>query len=252
MPCLANAPADSKECAGCKQLLPLDAFTPSRGCRLGVLPRCRPCARVVAAAYRAARPEVHRGASMRWRLANPEKQRAACRSHYARHKAYYAAKNDLWQRANPEKCRAYSVAYNSRDPQQKREAWRDYHHRHKHQPANVIRRRVTSRMHAFLSGRRAGFMREIGCTPESLRKHLELLFPVGMTWGNCADWEIDHFYPLAAIEESPEWLSVAAVCNYRNLRPCWKSANRSKRAIVLPEAESLHHAIRQMIAEGKA
>lgn len=52
--------------------------------------------------------------------------------------------------------------------------------------------------------------------------------------------------------DNADWLSVAAVCNYRNLRPCWKSANRSKRAVVLPEAANLHAAIKDLIKIGKA
>ena len=242
----------TKQCADCGLLLSLSQFTPSKGCRLGVLPQCRPCARIRAAAYRAARPDVHRAASARWRSANPEHQRRACKEHYHANKEYYADKSARWRLANPDKCRAHALAHHAKNPERRRESWRLYYHAHKLEPLRVIRRRVTSRMHAFLRGRRAGVMREIGCDPESLRRHLELLFSEGMGWHNSADWEIDHFYPLAALGENPEWLALAAVCNYRNLRPCWKTSNRSKRAVILPEAERLHVAIRQMIAEGHA
>lgn len=242
----------TKQCADCGLLLPLTDFTPSSGCRLGVLPQCRPCMRIRAAAYRVAHPEVHRAATARWRAANPEKQRRACQNHYKANKGYYADKSARWRRANPRKCREYSLSYYAKDPERRRAFWRRYYHSTKHQPLKIIRRRVTSRMHAFLGGRRAGVMREIGCDAEALRQHLELLFPEGMGWHNSDEWEIDHFYPLAAIGENPSWLSVAAVCNYRNLRPCWKASNRSKHAAVLPEAERLFHATKEMVLEGKA
>jgi hypothetical protein len=208
--------------------------------------------RVVAAGYRRVRPDVHRGATARWTNANREQARAACRSHYARNKEYYATKNRAWAKANPDKPAQYERAYNARNPARRRAGWLAFYYRNKDRPLYVIRRRVTSRMHAYLAGRRSGFMHMIGCTACALKSHLELLFSAGMGWQNADQWEIDHFYPLSAIGDDPDWLSVAAVCNYRNLRPVWRSANRSKRAFVLPEAEQLFQAVRQLVAVGKA
>lgn len=242
----------SKQCEACGLSLPLARFTPSKKCRLGVLPRCRACQRARSAAYREKRPDVHRKASMKWRLANPEKQRAACKDHYRRNKDSYRKNHVVWQANNPGKAAAYNAAHAGRHPERRRESWRSFYHRTKHKPLHVIRRRITSRMHAHLNGQRHGFISEVGCSPDCLRAHLELLFPEGMGWHNASEWEIDHFYPLSAVGEGADWLSVAAVCNYRNLRPCWRAANRSKRAFVLPEAERLFGAIKQMIAEGKA
>ena len=248
---LTEAQPETKRCVACDSELPLDDFTPAKGCKLGVLPRCKGCMRAVAAAYRAANPEVHRAATARWRASNPEKQREACRRHYQNNKGYYAEKNSRWQKANPEKCQQYQQRYYENDPDHRREVWRDYYYRTKHQPIKVIRSRVTTRMHAFLSGIRSGFMREIGCSADCLKRHLELLFTEGMGWHNSGDWEIDHFYPLSAIGSDPPWLDIAAVCNYRNLRPVWKLANRSKRASVLPEAERLFTAIKEILLAGK-
>jgi hypothetical protein len=208
--------------------------------------------RVVAAEYRHVRPDVHRGATARWANANRAQARAACRSHYQRNKDYYAHKNKAWAKANPDKPAQYARAYNARNPAKRRAGWLAFYYRTKDRPLHAIRRRVTSRMHSYLAGRRSGYMRIIGCTASALRSHLELMFPEGMGWHNAHQWEIDHFYPLAAIGGDPDWLSVAAVCNYRNLRPVWRSANRSKRAAVLPEAEQLFLAIRQLVAMGKA
>jgi hypothetical protein len=251
MACLTEIRPAAKQCKACGLELPLGFFTPAAGCKLGVLPRCKSCMRVASAEYRDQHPEIHREACARWRASNPEKQRDACRRHYQANKGYYAEKNARWQNANPDKCREYSALHYARDPDRCREVWRNHYHRTKLQPLKVIRRRVTSRMHAFLSGLRSGFMREIGCSAECLKQHLELLFPEGMGWHNSDGWEIDHFYPLSAIGDDPSWIEVAAVCNYRNLRPVWKCANRSKRARVLPEAERLFMAIQDLILVGK-
>lgn len=248
---LTEAQSETKHCVACELELPLSDFTPANGCRLGVLPRCKKCMRVVAAAYRAANPEVHRTATAKWRASNPDKQREACRLHYQKNKGYYAEKNASWQKANPERCRQYQQRYFDGGQEARRESWRSHYHRTKLQPLKAIRSRVTSRMHAFLSGLRSGFVRDIGCLPDCLKKHLELLFTEGMGWHNSGDWEIDHFYPMSAIGDNPCWLDVAAACNYRNLRPVWKLANRSKGATVLPEAERLFLAIKEILLAGK-
>jgi hypothetical protein len=241
-----------KQCTGCGLHLPLRDYTPSRVCRLGVLPKCRACRRAAGAEYRRAKPWVHRNAVRKWALANPEKQRDASRRHYENNQEYYADKNRAWALANPEKSRQYCRDYNARNPEARRAAWRRHYHQCKHLPIKALRRRVTSRMHAFLSGRRSGFMDLIGCSADTLRTHLELLFAEGMGWHNASEWEIDHFYPLSALGDAPEWIDVAAACNYRNLRPLWRSANRSKRAAVLPEAAQLFSAIKDLIAAGQA
>lgn len=248
----ACQPEATKVCADCLLDLPLSAYTPAKRCVAGVLPHCRACRRVRSAAYRRAKPEVHRTASAKWRRANPERQRAACRQHYQNNVGYYREKNELWRLANPEKTREYLQRYSTSNPDRRRATYLAFYCRHKTDPLYRIRRRVTSRTHAYLGGRRNGAMREVGCTPEALRAHLESLFCPGMGWHNAGEWEIDHFYPLAAIGRSPDWLDVAAVCNYRNLRPLWRSANRCKRATVLPEAKALFDAIRDMLLEGKA
>jgi len=242
----------SKQCVACNAVLPLRDFTPSRDCKLGVLPRCKACMRVAGAKYRQEKPWVHRAAVRKWADANPEKQRLACHNHYLNNLPYYAEKNARWAVNNPGKQNQYSADYNARNPERRRLAWRNGYHNNKHRPLLILRRRVTSRMQAFLSGRRGGVMREIGCSAETLRRHLELLFPENMGWHNSSDWEIDHFYPLSAVGDDADWLSVAAVCNYRNLRPAWRSLNRSKRATVLPEAASLFEAIKELIVMGKA
>lgn len=242
---------NTKKCSDCLMTLPVAEFTPCAGCRQGVLPRCRACHRVRSAQYRADHPEVHRSSSAKWRNANPDRQRDACRAHYRKNTSYYKEKNARWAALNPGKMAAYSASHAAANPDRRRAAWRNFYHRHKMLPLSILRRRVTTRLRAFLKGRRKGFIAELGCSVECLRQHLELLFTAGMGWHNTDEWEIDHFYPLSAIGNAADWISVAAACNYRNLRPCWRSANRSKRATVLPEAERLFAAIKQLICEGR-
>lgn len=252
MPYLTYSSDQKKQCKQCLESLPLSDFTPMPECKMGVLPRCRSCMRVIAAKYRKENPEVHRSANRKWRSANLERCRELVRENYRQNKAAVLAKNAVWHRANPGRSKEYSLAYFLRNPEKRRASFREHYHKIKNRPEKVLRFRVTSRLNAFLAGRRKGVMREIGCSVDVLKKHIELLFPEGMSWDNRSEWEIDHYYPLSAIGENPDWISVLAVCNYRNLRPCWKFANRSKRAAIVPGAVDLFGAIKELILAGKA
>ena len=249
-----NQPAAeaSKTCIACGITKPTSAFTPSRECKMGVLPRCRECMRLVSAAYRAARPEVHRAAVAKWTSANRDRSRAACRSHYERNKEYYRAKSARWHADNPERDKELQAKYRATHAEALRVRWRAWHHDNKDRPLLIVRRRASRRMHAALSGIVECDMHVLGCDSECLRSHIELLFAPGMGWHNTGEWEIDHFYPLSAIGDDPSWWDVRAACNYRNLRPCWRGANRSKRGTVLPEAAELFGCIKDMIAKGLA
>jgi hypothetical protein len=71
----------------------------------------------------------------------------------------------------------------------------------------------------------------VGYTVEQLKDHLEKRFLPGMSWGNYGDWEIDHIVPIAAHNyETPDDIDFMRCWALSNLRPLWKSDNRSKGA----------------------
>ena len=93
---------------------------------------------------------------------------------------------------------------------------------------------------AIASNRKAGSpIRDLGCSVEELKRHLESKFNSRMNWKNWGTyWHIDHFFPLAEadLEDRVEFL---AVCNWRNLQPLTATANLKKGDTVLPEAREL-------------
>lgn len=104
----------------------------------------------------------------------------------------------------------------------------------------VLRSRLRS---AVRNGQKRGSaIRDLGCTVEELKVHIEGLLQPGMTWDNFGHgsgrWGIDHFFPMkrANLEDRAH---VLAVCNWRNLRPEWFSANVRKSARVIPAAQAL-------------
>ena len=69
----------------------------------------------------------------------------------------------------------------------------------------------------------------LGCSPEDLKKHLEVQFTEGMTWDNYGirGWHIDHIVPCASFNLSnPE--EQKKCFHYTNLQPLWWYDNLSK------------------------
>lgn len=76
-------------------------------------------------------------------------------------------------------------------------------------------------------------VRDLGCSIDELRVHLEALFQPGMTWDNWGrhGWHIDHVRPLSSFDLSdPE--QARRACHFSNLQPLWADANLRKHARV--------------------
>jgi len=72
-------------------------------------------------------------------------------------------------------------------------------------------------------------VRDLGCSIDELKQHLESKFLPGMTWNNYGrfGWHIDHIRPLSQFDlTNPEQLKIA--CHYTNLQPLWWRDNLSK------------------------
>lgn len=70
-------------------------------------------------------------------------------------------------------------------------------------------------------------VRDLGCSIEELKHHLESKFQLDMTWKNYGEWEIDHIQPLASFDLKDRKQLLKA-CHYTNLQPLWKKDNSSK------------------------
>lgn len=68
----------------------------------------------------------------------------------------------------------------------------------------------------------------LGCSPIELRAWIEVDFVDGMGWHNMAEWELDHRWPLSLFDLS-DARQLHVACNYRNLQPLFRLANRSKK-----------------------
>jgi 5-methylcytosine-specific restriction endonuclease McrA len=140
---------DTKQCTGCKQVLPLECFAKRKESPDGLRPNCRACFAAYFAEYRkkkgdeikaqqkeyAARPEIkakkvaydvnryaEQGDAIRarvadYRAANPEKVRAYLRSYGAKRREKEIARWVEWNRRNPQKIRAAIKRWHAANPE---------------------------------------------------------------------------------------------------------------------------------------
>ena len=72
-------------------------------------------------------------------------------------------------------------------------------------------------------------VKDLGCTVEELKSHLESKFQFGMSWDNYGlyGWHIDHIIPLSSYDLTDRKQLLEA-CHYTNLQPLWAKDNLSK------------------------
>ena len=92
-----------------------------------------------------------------------------------------------------------------------------------------LKMNVRSRLRSAI--REGSQTRNLGCSVEELKMHLESKFKHGMTWSNYGQgtdkWNIDHITPLSWYDLT-DHVQLALACHYSNLQPMWCSLNSQK------------------------
>jgi hypothetical protein len=175
--------------------------------------------------------EKNRLAAAKWRAANPERarevRRLSARRRYPDKRSDVQASNAKWAAANPEAVRVRKRVWKSGKMAS------DASFR----LGELLRSGVRK---AVKQGWRSGSaVRDLGCSIEDLKVHIESLFEPGMSWENWGsgdgEWSIDHIFPLAETDLTDRTQFLAAA-NWRNLRPMWHGDNIRKSDDVTPES----------------
>jgi hypothetical protein len=173
-------------------------------------------------AYYAANPDKAKARAKAWREANPDKKKVK-----AYNKAYRAANKDklkAYRVANKDKLKAYRVA--NRDKINARHS--NYIKTNIQYKLSV---RLRNRLYQALQGnyKNGSAVRDLGCSIDELKMHLESKFQYGMNWDNWSfeGWHIDHIKPLASFDLTDRKQLLLA-CHYTNLQPLWAIDNLSK------------------------
>lgn len=103
-----------------------------------------------------------------------------------------------------------------------------------HRQRELIQTRLSRNLRVRLSKavHRGSAVRDLGCSVDELKQHLESKFQPGMTWNNYGTWHIDHVKPLALFDLTDREQLLKA-CHYTNLQPLWAEENLRKSAKVL-------------------
>ena len=160
-----------------------------------------------------------------WRKNNPEKSKKHSRDNYERNYDKVRAQRKIYYDENRDELNAINRQYYKDNKQSILLQKQDYTKRKKEEDPNFrIATNIRSRMGSAIRGNyKAGSaVRDLGCSIDDLRKHLEAQFQEGMTWENYGihGWHIDHIRPLKSfnLENRKEFLQA---CHYKNLQPLW-------------------------------
>ena len=199
-----------------------------------------------------ANKEVCAERNLAWRQANPDKCSQHRKKYYKSHKAESSASNRKWVCKNRDKVSGYSKKWYLNNKQSAIAASNAWDKRQKEKdPTYRFLCALRNRMSTCLLGKykTGSAVRDMGCTGQQARDHLESLFDDHMTWENYGTyWHVDHIYPLNAanIEDRIEFL---AVNNWRNLQPLEKVENIRKKDKVTPEAQELFNSLKEEFSE---
>lgn len=93
-----------------------------------------------------------------------------------------------------------------------------------------LSKRLRIRLYYYLkSGKAGSAVRDLGCSLEELKSHLESLWELEMSWDNWSfkGWHIDHIKPLSSFDLTDREQFLEAV-HFTNLQPLWARDNMSK------------------------
>jgi hypothetical protein len=139
-----------------------------------------------------------------------------------------AARPELREQANAR--RRNSPEYRKHDAQRVNE----YRKARQDKPEFALAWQLRTRIYGALKGKNRGgsAVRDLGCSIEEFKRHIERQFQKGMTWDNwgrgVGKWHLDHIRPLASFDlTDPDQFRQAA--HFTNYRPLWGKENAAKR-----------------------
>ena len=184
-----------------------------------------------------------RASKKRYYKANRERELARNKTYQEAHKEEMRAYKKQWDEENKEKNKEYQRQYYLEHLEEKRVYKRKHYQENKEKINRYNKRRYHSDINyklacsqrrrlvnALRNNQKTGSaIKDLGCSVENLRKHLENLFRPGMSWRNWGrfGWHIDHVIPLSrfALDDTEQFLQAV---HYTNLQPMWANDNLSK------------------------
>lgn len=187
------------------------------------MPQCSECENPVQPPYKkvcsAECSKARKAAVLKgWKKVNPEKVKASDQRKRETHAQKISDRQKSWYKANSEAVKR-----------------RVHDHKKLQLKTNIqlkiseaLRRRLYMAMKR--NSKSGSAVRDLGCTIDELKLHLERQFDARMHWGNCGEyWHIDHITPLASFDLTDREQFLRAV-HWTNLQPLEKIENIKKGA----------------------
>jgi hypothetical protein len=230
-----------KKCSekyGCGKIKPVDNFQ-FRKDSGKYRNTCKECDKKRISGWRKDNPRKVQSYSKKWRDKNPEYMKeyrkenlerliSYEKEYYEENKIWISEKNKTYRKNNEDEIKKRKKIYYEKNKdiinkKQAKKIQQDIQLRIKHSLRNRTRL-------AIKNGQKAGSaVRDLGCSVEELKGHLEKKFRSGMTWDNYGEWHIDHIKPLSSFNLTDREQFLRA-CHYTNLQPLWAEENLSKGA----------------------
>jgi len=190
-----------KYCKSCKNLLPHSNFSKRNKNKDGLDTYCKVC---------------NASKSKEWNYKNRDRRRQINAAYALRNRDKVLQDMRNWYQNNSERCKS-NVANRIKEREQE-----DINFK--------LKRRIRSRLCSALKRnyKTGSAVKDLGCSIEQFKKHLEDQFQIGMTWDNYGKWEIDHIIPLASVDLTNAE-TFAKVVHFTNMRPLWKKDNLDRR-----------------------
>jgi len=260
---------DIKKCSKCGEEKPVSEFNKDKNRADGFYPQCKCCRRkyreenrdrevarcslwyeenrereiVKKRAYYAANKDDIRKSQHEYYENNKSIISEKNKEYREKNKEYFDACNRRWREENRDHLRAYGKKWRNDNKEHKKEADRKWQKdnrgrinklrggKYKSDVQYRLSVLLRGRLNDVLGGRIKGgsAVRDLGCSLEELKGHIESLFIEGMSWDNHGKygWHVDHILPLSSFDLTDrEQLLIA--CNYKNLQPLWAYDNLSK------------------------
>lgn len=197
----------TKECNACLQTLPLDNFTKAPHDPTKKREKCKACISIYNISYNAKNKDI----------LNSKK-----RTKYFLERDKNLAIMKAYKQNNKEKIKIYT---------------RNYSRNRKKIDLNFkLKCALRTRLNEAINNKykTGSAIKDLGCSVQELKEHLEKQFQNGMTWENWSvhGWHIDHIIPLASFDLTDKEQFLKA-CHYTNLQPLWAKDNISKKDKIL-------------------
>ena len=236
-----------KQCKGeCKKNKEICEFGTHKSTKDGLRPKCKDCVKLYNQKYAKRNKEKIAKRNKDHYKNNKERILKKSNEYYdnnkekigKRFKEYHIKniedihqKNKEYRKNNKEKLSKIGKIYRATRKEVKKKYDKEYRKTKKNDCLYRLPRNLRSRLHSAIKNnyKSGSAVKDLGCSIQELKVHLEEQFQPGMTWDNWSHngWHIDHIKPLASFDLAKREQLLEA-CNYNNLQPLWAKDNQKK------------------------